>query len=141
MFRIPATFSNKTKRGFVYVITRCISGQSQRSSASPRRSPATDTGWHGGPPVTKVTFVYPVPSNAFMSSKTGTSGQCFTRILRQYGSRSTKQIVFSFAQRQANANPPIPLNKSTWVTLPVFAHGFPLPLNKTTSQSPPPDRL
>ena len=47
-----------------------------------------------------------------MSSCMGTSGQCFARTLRQYGSISQKATVCIPARSRPNENPPIPENKS-----------------------------
>lgn len=49
----PGTFSTKTTPGPTSRTTRATSGHNHRSSADPRREPATLTGWHGKPAETR----------------------------------------------------------------------------------------
>ncbi len=51
----PGGFSNTPKAGRTLSTQARVSGQSQRSSAAPRRCPAHEAGWQGGPAVRRVT--------------------------------------------------------------------------------------
>lgn len=104
----PGTFSSSAYRGRNSRRHRANSGQSQRSSWTPLRRPATETGGHGNPPQMRSGHSTSLQSIFVMSPRLGMPGQCLARTRLQYGSISDCHMTFIPARSSPRSSPPIP---------------------------------
>ena len=91
------------------------------SSSSTFLSPATENGWHGYPHERMSwsgTFLSGSFANSFTSLAIGTFGKFFASILRHHSSVSQNMMVLdSSAQENPKLKPPMPLHKSTCLSI------------------------